>query len=347
MSKAKSKKICIFRNDLFQAGGIETWLYNIAYIYGKTHDITIYYDTGDKEQIYRLARLVKCKRYEGQDIKCDVAIWCYDFLGYETTKAKRKIHVIHADYSHKYNFGFNIPFAKTMGEIYASSGIAAKSASKIFGFKIEPLYNPVVPVTEKKPLKILSATRLSHEKGLWRMKLLAKELDRAGVDYTWEIFTPSYKSIELFSPNVILKKPVMSILKNIKKADFVVQLSDTESFGYSIVETMATGTNLVVTDIPVLKELGINKENAIVVPLNTKRYKKIVSKIIARSPYVPPKSDWLKVLGPPTIIHYNPTIVKNISRGDVMIDDDHWLEPGQVMIIEDYKHDNPCLKEVK
>lgn len=347
MSKARLKKICIFRNDLFQAGGIETWLFNIATIYGKTHDIIVYYDTGNKEQIYRLAKLVKTVRYTGQEIKCDVAIWCYDFLGFETTKAKRMIHIIHADYKHRYKFGFNIPIAKKLGEVYASSGIAARSASKLFGYKIETLYNPVVPVTEHRALELLSATRLSAEKGLWRMKLLAKELDKTGVDYRWDIYTPSYKKIEPFSDNVVLKKPTMSIISKIRKADFVVQLSDTESFGYSIVETMACGTNLVVTNIPVLKELGINKDNAIIVPRRTRRYKKIVRRILARSPYIPPKSDWLRILGPPGVAHYNPTIVKNISKGDTIIDSERWLEPGQVAIIEDYCGDNPQLKEIK
>lgn len=346
MSKA-TKKICIFRHDLFQAGGIETWLYNIALIYGKTHDITIYYDTGYTEQIYRLSRLVKCIRYTGQKIKCDVGIWCYDFLGFETTKAKRSIHVIHADYHHKYNFGFNIPLAKTVTEVYAVSKIAAKSASKIFGREIPVLYNPVVPVIKPRPIKLLSATRLSAEKGLWRMKLLAKALDDAGVNYTWEIFTPSYKSVESFSDNVILKKPVMSILNNIKKADFLVQLSDTESFGYSVVEALSLNTKLIVTKMPVIKELGISNENAIIVPLKTKRYKKIVKKILARSQYIAPQSDWLSILGKPGVVHYNPSLVKNISKGDVWLGEDRWIEPGQVAIIEDYYNDNKQLKVIK
>lgn len=344
---SKVNKICIFRDVIYQSGGIETWLYNIAAIYGKTHDITIYYDTADKLQLLRLARLVRCIKYEGQDIECDTGIWCYDFLGKDTTKAKKTIHIVHADYSYNYKFNFNVPYTKDIDEIYAVSERAAKSASRIFNRPVGVLYNPIFTVLKKEPIKIVSGTRLTWEKGLPRMKRLAKALDKANVNYTWEIYTPSYKTVESFSENVILKKPVMSILKKIKDADFMVQLSDTESFGYSIVETMALGTKLVVTNIHVLKELGINKYNAIIVPLKKRNYKNIVKQIVAQSKYAPPTSDYNKILGKPSRVDYNPSIVKNISKADILLDGERWLEPGQVAVIEDYNNDNRCLKIIK
>ena len=43
-------KIGIFRDGLYPSGGIETWLFNIAKRWGKTHDITIYYDNADDKQ---------------------------------------------------------------------------------------------------------------------------------------------------------------------------------------------------------------------------------------------------------------------------------------------------------
>lgn len=343
----KLNKICIFRDMIFQSGGIETWLYNIATLYGKTHDITIYYDTADKDQLHRLAKLVRCVQYYGQKIECDIGIWCYDFLGRSTTKAKKSIHIVHADYSYNYKFNFKIPEVLDVDEIYAVSEIAARSARRLFKRPVTVLYNPVLPLVNKEPMQIVSGTRLTLEKGLERMKLLAKALDDACVDYKWTIYTPSYKTTAPFSKNIVFKKPVISMLRKIKDADFMVQLSDTESFGYSIVEAMVLGTNLVVTNIPVLKELGINQDNAIIVPLRTRRYRDIARKMVARAKYVPPKCDMLSIFGAPGVVHYNPSIVKNISQGDVLLDEDRWLEPGQVAVIEDYNNDNKCLKVIK
>lgn len=344
----KVNKICIFRDDLFASGGIETWLYNIASIYGKSYDITIYYGTGDKDQIFRLSKKVKCIQHVGQQVECDIGIWCYDFLGRETTKAKKAVHIIHADYSGwAWNFKWGAPMSMDMDEIYAVSKLAANSASKMFRTDVKVLYNPVLPLTPERSIKILSATRLSQEKGLERIRTLVRALDKRCVDYHWDIYTPSYEAVKINSPNVTLKKPVMNILNKIKEADFVVQLSDTESFGYSIVETMSLGTNLVVTGMPIIKELGINKDNAIIVPLKCKNYNSIVDKILNRAPYVAPVSDYATLFGPPSLIHYNPITVKNISKADTLIGEDRWLEPGQVGLIEDYDGSNPALKVMK
>ena len=51
-------KIGIFRDGIYPSGGIETWMFNIAKRWGKTHDITIYFDNADDKQLRRLQRLI-------------------------------------------------------------------------------------------------------------------------------------------------------------------------------------------------------------------------------------------------------------------------------------------------
>lgn len=345
-------KIGIFRDGIYPSGGIETWLYNIAKRWGKTHDITIYFDNADDQQLRRLQRLVRCEEYVGQDIEVDTAIWCYDFLGFHTTKAKRKIHVVHADYGYRYKFNKGDELIPKVHEVYAVSRKAADSAEKLFGCKVDVLYNPLGWETPRKPISIISATRLAQEKGLERMVKLDQALSGAGVDYHWEIYTPSYSDEKItsrFSNNVTFKKPIMSILEKIKKSDFVVQLSDTESFGYTIVEAMTLGVPLVVTNIAVLPELGINKHNAIIVPLRKYfvNYNNIVKQIIAKSPYRPPTSDYGKLLGKKTKVNYRPTMVKNITSFDIMLPDGSWLEPKHVTAIDNYDGKTKGLKVVK
>lgn len=345
-------KIGIFRSGFWAAGGMETWIYNIAKRWGKTHDITVVYDNADPKQIDRLRELVKCVEYVGQDFEFDTAVWCYDFLGFEKTKAKRKIHVVHADYSHTYNFDKGASKLPFVDEVYAVSARAAKSASKLFNVDTEVLYNPMEVEVQKRQLRIVSATRLTHEKGLERMVKLDNALQKAGVDYIWDIYTPSYDEKEIisrFSESVAFHKPIMSMMNKMKKYDFLVQLSDSESFGYSIVEGMMLGLQLVVTAIPVLPELNVNEHNAIVVPLRKHfvNYDKIVEKVVARSPYVPPQSDYEKILGKPSRSNYNPTIVKNIAPFDIMLPDGRWLEPKKKTVIDNYNEDIKGIKVVK
>lgn len=345
-------KIGIFRDGIYPSGGIETWLYNIAKRWGKTHDITIYYDNADDKQLRRLQRLVRCEEYVGQEIKVDTAIWCYDFLGFHTTKAKRKIHVVHADYQYRYKFYKGNELIPKVDEVYAVSRKAADSAEKLFGCKVEVLYNPLSWEVQRKPIQIISATRLAHEKGAWRMVKLDQALEKSGVDYVWTIYTPSYSDEKItsrFSKNVVFKKPVMSILEKMKQSDFVVQLSDTESFGYTIVEAMTLGVPLVTTDIAVLPELGINKYNAIIVPLRKYcvNYNNIVKQIIAKAPYCPPTSNYDKLLGRKTKSNYKPTMVKNTAPFDIMLPDGSWLEPKHVTAVDNYDGKTKGLKVVK
>ena len=345
-------KIGIFRDGIYPSGGIETWLYNIAKRWGKTHDITIYFDNADDVQLKRLQRLVRCEEYVGQDIEVDTAIWCYDFLGFNTTKAKRKVHIVHADYRYKYKFNKGEDKIPKVDEVYAVSRKSAESAEKLFGCKVGVMCNLLSWETPDKPIQIISATRIAQEKGMSRMVKLNQALDKSGIDYVWEIYTPSYNREEVtseFSKNVIFKKPIMSILEKMKKADFVVQLSDTESFGYTIVEAMTLGVPLVVTDIAVLPELGVNKNNAIIVPLRKHfvNYDKIVKQILAKKPYRPPVSDYEKLLGKKTKLKRKPVMVKNTTPYDIELPGGGWLQPKHETQIDNYKGNIKGLKIVK
>lgn len=347
-----ANKIGIFREDILAAGGVETWLYTIAKRWGRTHDITIYYRNIADNQLRKLGRLVRLREYECEPIELDTAIFCYDMMGIGTVQAKRRIHIVHADYA--YGYGPVITRAKShlheVDEIYAVSKRSAKSASKLFKKPVSVLYNPTVTGKPNKPIKLMSATRLTHEKGLHRMIKLNDALKRSGVDYVWDVYTPQYKDEAIEGLN--FKKPTDNIERKIKHDyDFVVSLSDTESYGYTNVETLMYGGKLVVTDLPVNKELGINNENAIVVPLRKHfvNYDKIVKRIIAQAPYHPPESDYSTVLGEAVSVDYNPTIIKNTLDYDWLLPDGRWMLPGQEMIIEDHivNPDEPFIKIVK
>ena len=117
--------------------------------------------------------------------------------------------------------------------------------------------------------------------------------------YEWSIFT-TYGNKESFSPNVIYREPTNDLLSYVAQSDYLVQLSDTESYGYSMVEALSIGVPLVVTDIPVLPEMGITSKHAIIVPLQNADYDDIVRQITDSKfsfVYNPPKDGWDKVFG--------------------------------------------------
>ena len=84
---------------------------------------------------------------------------------------------------------------------------------------------------------------------------LANALDKAGIPYEWRIFTND--SLPIPNENVIYMKPRLDIRDYIADADYLVQLSDTEAFSYSILESLCLGTPVIITPIPSSIEMGV------------------------------------------------------------------------------------------
>ena len=97
---------------------------------------------------------------------------------------------------------------------------------------------------------------MTPEKGVDRMKLFAKALDDARIPFTWEIFTTG-SSARFDSPNVFLRPSRLDVRPHIAAADYLVQLSDTEGYPYSVLEALCLGTPVIVTDFPSARELQL------------------------------------------------------------------------------------------
>ena len=84
---------------------------------------------------------------------------------------------------------------------------------------------------------------------------LARALDRANIEYIWYIFTNDTDSIN--SPNVKYMQPTLDVYKWLSRADYLVQLSDTEACSYSINEALYRNIPIIVTPLPYLEEIGV------------------------------------------------------------------------------------------
>ncbi len=274
-------------------------------------------------QIQRLVKNIRCIKYNGEKIECNTIFYCYDQSIVKQVKAKEQILTIHADYKKQ---GLKIVIPKEITKIYAVSELARQSFEEThkdqldkLGLKIKVLYNPLALDEPKKVLKLVSATRLTKEKGLLRMQQLAQRLNERGIQFYWLVFTNERLVSDI--PNFVYMKPTLDIMGYIKDADYLVQLSDTEGFAYVIIESLVLGTPVLVTDFPVIEEMGIKDgTNGYVFKMDMSnidnKIDKIVSSDLKGFDYIPKHSEeeWDKLLGEKVTPRYKYDKEKEIMR---------------------------------
>lgn len=257
-------KNVFFFSNINAIGGIETFFWHLAREY-KDWDITIVYRTGDPQQIRRLEQFVRVVQYTGQKIVCEKVFFNYNTDIIDSVEAKEYNLLLHADY--KAQNIRPLPVHPKINHYYACSDLVKETFEEISGVKVETLYNPFIPEKPRKCLRLISAQRLTAEKGKDRIDILANALTKADIPFTWYIYTNS--NSQFANPNIVLCKPKLDIINDIASADYLVQLSDTEGYSYSIVESLSVGTPVIITDIPVAKEIGVvNGKNGFIVPFD-------------------------------------------------------------------------------
>ena len=276
-------------------GGVESFFYYLSKLY---KNMVVYYSVGDPIQVQRLAQNVEVHKYNGEKIKCKRFFGNYGLDILNNLEAEEKYFVIHCDYKRN---KLCPPIVYEGFKYIAVSKLAGESFKEMTGLDYEVIYNPVVldkpKVKKSKKLHLISATRLSSEKGGWRIDKLAEMLDKAGVDYDWDIYSNKSNKIRIQSPHVHLKEPKLDLTKEMAEATYLVQLSDHEAFGLSVAESLSLGTPVIVTDIPAFHEIGCNETNSIMLDLNMMNVD--IDKIVGGKfsfTYELPKSNWGKYL---------------------------------------------------
>ncbi|MBR4623346.1 MAG: hypothetical protein IKO45_04930 [Clostridia bacterium] len=249
-------------NHINKIGGVESWLYYIAKKYSD-RDITIFYGVGDPDQIERLRKYVRVVKYDGEKkIKCKRAFFNYSMMGIDNIEAEEYIYVIHADYRLQ---NITPELHPKLNRFIAVSKTAQESFKAIFGVDVELMYNPLVVETPRKVLRLISATRLSSEKGYPRMVKLAEALKNADIPYTWDVYTYDDVKTELFNKC----KPRLDIMDIIADHDYLVQLSSSEASCYAIREALMLKVPCIATNIETFRENGVvNGKTGWLLPLD-------------------------------------------------------------------------------
>lgn len=242
--------------DINVIGGVETFLWELVKKY-KKYDIAVVYKTGNEAQINRLKKYCMVYQYHNQRIKCKVAIINYDVSIIESIDEGADIYqVIHGDYSNPVYTWKPLTHPRIKNYICITDYMM-NTYTQISGCSNTLLsYNPLtIDAEDDKLLILVSATRLTKIKGKDRMIALANSLDNAGIKYIWYVFTNDINAIQ--NPNVVYMKPRLDVRRWISKADYVIQLSDTEALCYTMVEALCMNVPVICTPFPFLDEIGV------------------------------------------------------------------------------------------
>ena len=300
--------LILYHNNLLKFGGVDTFVYNFVKKMNKYFDILFLYTTADKNNLERIKKYVKTEQYS-KDKKyiCDICICASAWGQYPDSviaKSGRYIQMVHADYERAKEVGFYYSKWQKTTEHIGVSDYVCKIFKELYpNEKITRIYNILDEVKETKPiLKLISATRVSKEKGYERILKLAQELKKANIRFRWTIFTDLnlYNQKPFDLEEIVYMKPSYDFFDYIKESDYGVQLSDTEGYSYFINECLEYGTPVICTDFPSVYESVENGKNGYILDMNLSNLdiNKIVNNIPNNFVYKEKckENDWIELL---------------------------------------------------
>lgn len=249
---------------LNRIGGIESHLYYIGRKYGHL-DIIVFYRNADRTQLDRLKKYIRCIQLGKNDkIVCKKLFCCFNRDVLDQTIAEERYLVLHGDYRDMLERGqisrSNLPLDDRIDHYIGISQHVCDAWEELTGIKAQNVYEPVILDKVDKPLMLVSATRLTKEKGWERMVRLAQILDENDVNYMWFIY--SNKDVNP-TKNMVICEPRLDITDKLGCFDAFVQLSDNEGFCLSVVEALLRKVPIIGTDLPVFREIGLDDSNSI------------------------------------------------------------------------------------
>ena len=321
-------QVLLYTSYLHTIGGIETFVDNWVEILLPHYDIGLYCPQMPTERLCRLSQTIPV--FKGGDVECDtlVMIRIGDAIP-KGVKYKKSVRMCHACRSN--------PAWHILDD--CDRVIHVSEASKhSFSSDGDVILNPVVK-RSRDALILVSATRIpamDKGKNADRMIKLAEMLNDADVPFVWLNFSDSPLSD---APRGMVNVGMTADIQSyIARADYLVQLSDQEGFGYSVAEALINHTAVICTPFKTTAELGVvDGKNGYILPfdmnydvtklLNVPGFEyKYDNKPIIRA--------WRKVLGNTKPKHdYTPPemvdVVARIEYRDIMLN--RVLNPGDAV----------------
>lgn len=240
-------EIILYISNFNKIGGVESFVKNF---YKRIGNVRVLYDTGTPD----IGDRINFK----QRYKCDIFIAgsAWGRSAFDVIDAKVYVQMVHADYRHTikdWNFKY-VRHPKTTHHVCVSEtvkiGFEATTPHKCDAVMHNFVDTSIKPIPKKKNdvLRLVTCSRISKEKGFERMIAFSKLIP---VPFVWELWgdaSSDYakKVIGNFDFKGITNEPH----KEIAKADYLVQLSDTEGNSCVINEALQMQTPVLLTPFP-------------------------------------------------------------------------------------------------
>lgn len=255
-------KVMLYINQLHFIGGIETFIYHFARLM-KDHGVTLVVGNCPENQLRRYEEYINVIDYSTCDrYVCDtlIVLRILDRIP-NNFEYKQSIQMVHAcrtnpQWHIKQNTEYIVNVSQT-----GKDSFGEESTDGIV------IHNPIY-TRDERALILVSATRIpAPDKGdnEKRMRRLAEMLNEAKIPFVW--FNFSEGQIPNPPKGMVNMGLEMDIQPYIRSADYLIQLSDSECWSYSILEALTQGTAVIVTPFPSGEEMGIKDgENGYIVP---------------------------------------------------------------------------------
>ena len=256
----KDAQILIYTSYLHIIGGIETFLFNFIELLSSDYDLGVVCPRMPEPIEKKLREKVKVFKKTDQ-ISCDTLIMVRKmdprpvYVQYDYSI--RMVHACKSD-----------PSSLIMHDcdriVHVSE--ASRQSFKSDG---DVIHNSLFR-NDKRALMLVSATRipaLDKGKNAERMLKLAEMLNEKEIPFLW--FNFSDAPLKNAPQGFINVGTFHELQPYIARADYLVQLSDHEGFGFSVLEALVSGTAVLCTEFETVHELGVvDGENGYILPFD-------------------------------------------------------------------------------
>lgn len=260
------KTICWYYHHLNCIGGVETAILNLIKQLKSRYKIIVAHSYNDSSinMLVKMSEHAEVVNILHKSIEVDTVVYCSLYCQKGRIKAKKEIRWVHGCIE---DMKVKLPIEPYIKEYIAVGKVCKEQLDKQSYKPSKLIYNELHPdiltlchnkiKTFKSKLNLVTVSRISPEKGFERMLKMSEQL----TDYKWIIVGNGYnkayeKKIKDLAPKEWLFVGEQdNPFPYIKQADWLIQLSDYEAFGYVMLESKVIGTPVITTDYPSAYEM--------------------------------------------------------------------------------------------
>lgn len=280
------KRISFVYHHINAIGGVEIAILNLIKKLKEHYLITVAYTYNDSdfEMLNRMSKHAEVVNLNYESLEVDTVIYCSIYCIKDNIRASKEFRWVHGCLT-----DMKCKLPKENISEYISVGRVCKEQldAQLKDQESTLIYNElnsdILKLSKEKikgkkhPLHLVTVSRISPEKGFERMLKISEQLTKNKIDYIWDIVGAGYnkayekKIIELAPKEWNFTGQLENPFPYIKRADFLLQLSDYEAFGYVLLEALVLGTTVITTDYSSASEM-INETNGHIIKKDLSDY---------------------------------------------------------------------------